>query len=746
MPVQVIDTLKPKNNATFPIAEATDIAVTSEKRLPEALADKADVSALAETNATVASKANTADVESATANLQGQINQIEISASSEAVVAPEVAAARVGDDGTEYSTLKERLDTENTSVTTTLDALKTGADLSNFTAGYYITEDGLTEAADCIVSNPIVPQSRSITWINGNVTAGGRGKLVEFKSDDTVNGAWGSNGTNERTFTIKDDTAYIRATFFKEYSSSDGIQYASGQHPYFYKPNSNIIHGTEELFEDIQDASVDTSTIVHATLKERLDSDFTTLSTDISHLKTGLHDANYTVDCYINAEGELIEDDERIVSDPITPLSRTITWVMRNVGAGGRGRLVEFKSDDTVNTSWSSNGMQERTLTIKEDTAYIRASFFKDYASTDGLKYGSGTQEYFYKPTKTGVYGTDELFEITQQQKSELEVLSDSVENLEVKEYVVPDYYENHIASKIEEIRSNMMDVGRNGETFVFITDLHWENNNKNSPALVARLLDELNINLLVCGGDLINQSTNVTLMEQTMNLCVRSFNFKNTFFPCAFGNHDNNSNMGLDPQYHFTSDGVYALMQKQAENHVTYITTDKFNFYFDVMATKTRFIVVDTWVNGSFDKYDELINCLINTPSGYHIVIVAHWLMGERQKTTFALNLESIIDAYNAKTSYTYNNVTYDFSTVNAEIMLAIAGHVHYDTAWATSGGVPFVLTDCDCGARSDNTDYPYVAGTITEQCFDVVTINYSDKSVKCVRIGRGSDRTIEY
>jgi hypothetical protein len=746
MSVQVIDTLKPKNNGAFPIAEATDIAVTSEKRLPEALADKADVSALAETNATVASKANTADVESATANLQGQINQIEISASSEAVVAPEVAAARVGDDGTEYSTLKERLDTENASMATTIDALKTGADLSNFIAGYYITENGLTEAADCIVSNPIVPQSRSITWINGNVTAGGRGKLVEFKSDDTVNGAWGSNGTNERTFTIKDDTAYIRATFFKEYSSSDGIQYASGQHPYFYKPNSNIIHGTEELFEDIQDASVDTSAIVHATLKERLDSDFTTLSTDISHLKTGLHDANYTVDCYINAEGELIEDDERIVSDPITPLSRTITWVMRNVGTGGRGRLVEFKSDDTVNTSWSSNGMQERTLTIKEDTAYIRASFFKDYASTDGLKYGSGTQEYFYKPTKTGVYGTDELFEITQQQKSELEILSDSVENLEVKEYVVPDYYEDHIASKIEEIRTNMMDVGRNGETFVFITDLHWENNNKNSPALVARLLDELNINLLVCGGDLINQSTNVTLMEQTMNLCVRSFNFKNTFFPCAFGNHDNNSNMGLDPQYHFTTDGVYALMQKQAENHVIYTTTDKFNFYFDVSATKTRFIVCDTGTNGDFNKYDELTALLNTTPNGYKVIIVAHWLMQNNVKSTFANNLEIIIDAFNSRETCTIDGTSRDFTNANGEIVCAIAGHAHYDDSWSTTDGIPFIITDCDCGARTNNTDYPYVSGTITEQAFDVVTIDYVNRTIKCTRIGRGSDRTIEY
>lgn len=117
MSVKIIDTLKPKNNGAFPIVEAVDVAVSDDLRLPEALEAKADASALAETNTAVAEKANASDVATATANLQGQINQIEISATAEAVVAPEVAAARVNDDGTEYSTLKERLDADSTKAT-----------------------------------------------------------------------------------------------------------------------------------------------------------------------------------------------------------------------------------------------------------------------------------------------------------------------------------------------------------------------------------------------------------------------------------------------------------------------------------------------------------------------------------------------------------------------------------------------------------------------------------------------------
>ena len=44
--------------------------------------------------------------------LQNQINQIEISASAEAVVAPEVAAARVDADGVSHDTLKARCDSD----------------------------------------------------------------------------------------------------------------------------------------------------------------------------------------------------------------------------------------------------------------------------------------------------------------------------------------------------------------------------------------------------------------------------------------------------------------------------------------------------------------------------------------------------------------------------------------------------------------------------------------------------------
>lgn len=109
MPIWVIDTLKPKNGLDFPVVEAVDVAVEGYASLADAVTHFATDVMIEAINAALDLKAD----KTTTDSLQAQINQIEISASAEAVVAPEVAAARVGADGTSYQTLKARLDAEN---------------------------------------------------------------------------------------------------------------------------------------------------------------------------------------------------------------------------------------------------------------------------------------------------------------------------------------------------------------------------------------------------------------------------------------------------------------------------------------------------------------------------------------------------------------------------------------------------------------------------------------------------------
>jgi hypothetical protein len=112
MPVNIIDTLKPKNGLSFPVVEAIDVFVEDYENLADAISHFATDVMIEAINTVLSDKANASDVNTAVANLQGQIDQIVISASAESVVAPEVAQARVDADGTEYSTLKARLDAE----------------------------------------------------------------------------------------------------------------------------------------------------------------------------------------------------------------------------------------------------------------------------------------------------------------------------------------------------------------------------------------------------------------------------------------------------------------------------------------------------------------------------------------------------------------------------------------------------------------------------------------------------------
>lgn len=82
MSVNVIDTIKPKNNGSFPVVEAVDVKVTNDKRLDEALAEKASQSELDALSLVVSGKANQSDFESLTATVTSKASQADLNALS----------------------------------------------------------------------------------------------------------------------------------------------------------------------------------------------------------------------------------------------------------------------------------------------------------------------------------------------------------------------------------------------------------------------------------------------------------------------------------------------------------------------------------------------------------------------------------------------------------------------------------------------------------------------------------------
>lgn len=109
MPVNVIDTLKPKNGLSFPIVEAIDVFVDGFDNLADAISHFATDAMIEAINTVLSGKANTSAVNTAVSGLQAQIDQIAQTAGT-GTADTEIGQARVGSDGTSYQTLKQRID------------------------------------------------------------------------------------------------------------------------------------------------------------------------------------------------------------------------------------------------------------------------------------------------------------------------------------------------------------------------------------------------------------------------------------------------------------------------------------------------------------------------------------------------------------------------------------------------------------------------------------------------------------
>lgn len=313
--------------------------------------------------------------------------------------------------------------------------------------------------------------------------------------------------------------------------------------------------------------------------------------------------------------------------------------------------------------------------------------------------------------------------------------------------YVNPYYFtDDYLQNKVKSINDNMCEIGLNGESFVFITDPHWDlGNAKQSPKLIKYIKEKTNIDNIICGGDIINEGLHDTMLEVFLDF-VNEMKKIGIPFPIAFGNHDMNTNANNSQSEWFDRNTVFDIEYKHVAKFITFISPDNdFSFTYDRPEIKTRFIFIDTQKNGSvkWEAITPISESFNKVPEDYKVVVVCHWLFGNNSILTgWGQRILDTIDAYNARTTYTNDQTkTYDYTNASGKCVLVCCGHTHYDTQIVTNGGIPVLNTTCDNYNRS-NSGLERKKGTITEQAFDVVSIKYADDSVKVVRIGSGNDR----
>ena len=319
---------------------------------------------------------------------------------------------------------------------------------------------------------------------------------------------------------------------------------------------------------------------------------------------------------------------------------------------------------------------------------------------------------------------------------------------------IIPSYFETNLTAKIPLIIENMNTAGANGTTFVFITDIHWETNYRKSPALIKCILDKTSVKNVFCGGDIINQGQKADMYSVFLE-CINQYRYipTNGFFPIARGNHDDNSNWSSSSDvatYAFDGNTIYNLLYSQVADKCVRFGSN-WSFYYDDVTRKTRFIFADTKRNGATIDVAQIVSVLNSVASGWHVIFIMHFTL--KSNTAFYDGCEvlaHIVKGYNDRenSSYTgsYQTVAYDFTNAVGTVDLIIGGHTHADYSMDADdennpSGVPVIATDTDSYRNHTGTE-----GTVNSQCFDVVTVDYTAKTVKCVRIGRGSDRTFSY
>lgn len=329
----------------------------------------------------------------------------------------------------------------------------------------------------------------------------------------------------------------------------------------------------------------------------------------------------------------------------------------------------------------------------------------------------------------------------------ELDFLEDKTSAIGSRTFNLPDYWYQYIVEKTNSINDKNESLAYNGDSFVFITDIHLPMNYGHSMQLIKYIKRNSNIANVIFGGDImpnVDESTGLSILKDfnSINKDVKMFSIR--------GNHDNNSH---NEYKRITDSQLYYNAFKNRETHIT--NRSGFNYCIDNDAQKIRYVIVDT----GWKEYDYSSEEVFFTSSGsdvwmkerlteknseWTILVIAHqFFMYKSASDPSDLNLCRSGVAIKNAIDEVYNNI-------NANFVGVLCGHCHRDYFERAANGYIMVSTTCDAnGERASAWDSNYpnrVEGTTTEQAFDTVFIDKTNRKLCFIRVGVGVDREYTY
>ena len=392
--------------------------------------------------------------------------------------------------------------------------------------------------------------------------------------------------------------------------------------------------------------------------------------------------------------------------------------------------------------------------------------------------------------------------ETANNQQEDIDSLQTQIEKLKNNtDNALPTYWEEHLSDKIKTIKSLQSAGGKDCFSFVVLADIHRPSNlGKLSPLIAERIMDECSIKYALVVGDTQTRGC----WSNKDSLLAEEAEFQSMISPIADrvlrmeGNHDRAYGTfdrdGDGSVSNYDSDGNIKPAQDR-ETYVYNLTPEEFYefcyrkvgtvgdvhfddtgtaYYVDDAANKVRYICLNThcvpyeesedgtaeyssmWVfRFTQSQFDFLTDeALVNLSENWSVVVSAHVPLtqeiGDREI------MQEVLKAYKNKTAYsgTYRgeydfdavSVDVDFTNAKGNLVGYFAGHTHADSV-NTSLGFNVIVTRSDAKEENDATlNAERVAGTVTEQSFDVFTVNKKTRTIHATKIGAGDDREISY
>lgn len=367
----------------------------------------------------------------------------------------------------------------------------------------------------------------------------------------------------------------------------------------------------------------------------------------------------------------------------------------------------------------------------------------------------------------------------------------DGSEWVKAEKYISEDWYVE-IENSIEKINGLELSDESNIIKFIFASDIHLDpdeslSNIQSIGEICAELMKSADIPFFITGGDNCTQSSGYmpNVFEENMkNLLEQLSPIPQKNILLAVGNHDGAT--GYYEEYGELGYYRYQLNNEQRSsvffdwqretNPNKHFDSDGTYYYMDDAATKTRYIILNSFWNEYAGNEDGLVTDIyhafnhtpifgqkqldwfseeaLDMPPGYGAIIITHYAPDAKDYELF----KGIVDAFSNRGIYEgeyvgeaewlSSNVSVNYEDCFGEIIAVFQGHKHIDAVYEQFENVPCInitTTGAYWAVKDENVE-ERVKGSSSEFAVDAVILDRKQRTIYCIRVGAGEDRMIKY